>query len=178
MSECFDRKELIRKKIQVEEEAERIATGDARELVGEFLRAKKGYLPEDIETDREFVVRTGSHEDTVSVDYIVRLKGKRYMAIKCSMSLESRERHVVSFSRVADSVQIPYCVVTDGIKAYLIETVSGKKLSEEMDALPSREEAMGDMEAVEFEQYPPEKAEKEKRILLAFECTSCPREQI
>lgn len=169
-----ERARLVAEKIRAEDERETLATKDAREIIGELL-TQKGYLPGDLEIDREFSIRAGGREDTASVDYIVRLEGRRYMAVKCSMALESRERHVLAFGRVVDRYQIPYCVITDGLTARLMDTQSGKTLSEELDAIPSREEALRDIWTLEFRECPPERKAKETRILLAFECAACPK---
>lgn len=169
-----ERKKLVEEKIRAEDEKEAIATGDAREIVGGLLR-EKGYQREDIERDSEFSIAAGDKEDTASADFIIRLGGRRYMAIKCTMALESRQRHILSFSRVVDEYQIPYSVVTDGLKAYLMDTLSGRVISEDLDALPARDEAAKDIEALTFSKLPPERKDKETRILLAFECASCPK---
>ena len=180
MSECADRKEIVRGKLNEEDARERLATKDAREIALAFLKEEKGYLDEDIEIDREFSVSIkegpSKIEETVSVDYIIRLQGIPYMAIKCSMSVESRERHILAFSRVVDSTQMPYSVVTDGLKAHITDTASGKVIATEMENIPSRKEALKDMETFEASECPPENMVGEKRILLAFECTSCPKE--
>ncbi|MEJ2183225.1 MAG: type I restriction enzyme HsdR N-terminal domain-containing protein [Nitrospirota bacterium] len=167
-----DRKKLIKDKMRSHEERETLATSDARSIVSELLQ-RKGYLPEDIEKDRVFTVRAGQKEDTASVDFIIRLRGKRYMAIKCSMALVSRERHVLAFSRAVDEDQIPYSVITDGLRANLMETSTGRVISEELDALPSRQEAMEEAARLRYGPCPPERKEKETRILLAFECARC-----
>ena len=178
MSKSAEREELVRKKVQEEDAREQLATMDARQLVLMFLKEEKGYLDEDIEIDKKFIVSVKEGpspiEETVSVDYIIRLEGSSYMAIKCSMSVESRERHMLAFSRVVDSRQIPCSVVTDGLKAHIIDTASGKVASGGLENLPSRQEAIKEMENMEFAECPPAKKEGEKRILLAFECTRCP----
>jgi hypothetical protein len=173
MAEEREPRELAREIISKEEEALRLVTGDVRYVVADILE-QKGYLPEEIEKDREFRVSLSDREETVSTDYIVKPGGRRYMAIKCSMEIVSRERHIVAFSRVVDSFQIPLSAVTDGITAHIVDTVSGKIISEDMDSIPSREEALRRSQETSFTKLPAEKQEGEKRILLAFEFVSCP----
>jgi hypothetical protein len=168
MSECFDKN-----KIEEEELKEALATQDARAVVLQILE-EKGYTPEDIETDREFTVRAGEREERVSVDYLITLRGKRYMAVKCSMAVVSRERHVLSFSRVVENYQIPLSVITDGVDALVMDTVTGKTIGESFDDIPSKEDALRTFDSLEFREYPPERLEKQTRILLAFECATCP----
>jgi hypothetical protein len=181
MSESTEREEIVREKLKEEDAREQLATMDARQLVLTFLKEEKSYLDEDIEIDRKFVVSVkegpSPFEEPVSVDYIIRLEGSPYMAIKCSMAVESRERHVLAFSRVVESRQIPYSVVTDGLKAHIIDTVSGKITAKGLENLPTRLEAIKDMENIELLECPPVKMLGEKRILLAFECASCPKDK-
>lgn len=177
MSEELNRQKRIQEKIQTEETVERRDTEAVKQAMLEFLRDHKGYLSGEIEIDREFQFSISDRQETSSTDFIIKLKGKRFMAIRCAASaLESRERHILAFSRVVDSYQIPLSVVTDGLHARLIDTVSGDIISEDINSIPSREEALGRIEGMQFVQYPAERMEKEKRILLAFDSISCPVE--
>ena len=99
------------------------------------------------------------------------------MVIKCSPgALESRDRHLISFARVVDSYQIPFAVVTDGARARVLHTVSGKLLSEGLDSVPDRARADEMSRAMEPVPYPAERMEREKRILLAFDSIKCTEE--
>lgn len=169
-----EREKLIREKVLSEDEAEVAATHDARLIIWELL-VEKGYLPDEVEVDREFAISAGGRKEKSAVDYIIKLKGRRYMSIKCSMALVSRERHVLAFSRVVDSCQIPYSVITDGVDARLMDTATGKVLAEGLEAIPPREQAIADVEEVEFREFPPSKKERETMILQAFDCTGCPK---
>jgi len=169
-----ERDKLVREKIAKEDEMEAQATGDSRLIVYELL-GKLGYADEDIETDKAFEVSSGVHAGLCSVDYIVKLGGRRSMAIKCTMAIESRERHIVSFCRVADEAPIPVAVVSDGLTAYVLDTMTGRRLAEGLDAIPGRDALLGQLDMNPPQKYPDERAEKEKRILLAFETTMCPR---
>lgn len=157
------------------DENERQQTEAIRDEMLRFLVEHRDYTPEDIEKDKEFKVGVAGCEDTVSTDYIIRLRDKMFMAIKCAAgSVDSRERHIISFARVVDQYQIPYCLVTDGENTRMIDTVRGEVISEDIFAVPNKEEALKLMGEVEFSPYPPERLEKEKRVLLAFETVRCP----
>lgn len=173
MSGKSERERLIRDKVRSEDKGEALATGDAKLLTGQLL-AERGYLPEEVEVDRKFAVAAGGRREAASVDYIVRLRGRPYMAIKCSMALVSRQRHVLAFSRVVDDCVIPYSVVTDGIHAHVMDTATGRMVSEALEGIPSREEAMKELQYLKYQECPPERKEREAMILQAFECASCP----
>jgi len=169
-----ERDKLVREKIAKEDEMEAQATGDSRLITRELLE-KLGYADSEIEVDFPFEVSSGKHSGVCSTDYIIRIDGRRYMAVKCSMALESRERHIISFCRAADTPAIPIAVITDGLTAHVLDTFSGQKVLEGLDNVPGREDALAYLRENPDRTYPPDRAEKERRVLLAFETTLCPR---
>jgi hypothetical protein len=175
--ESPDRQKLVEEKIRNTEAQALTSLAMIRRVVKDYLIHEKGYRDEDIEVDAEFGVFVDNRETRVSVDYILNLLGRRLMVIKCSPgAVESRERHLVSLARVVDSYRIPFAVVTDGVHARVLDTLKGKAIAEGLDSLPERPRAVEMIDVIEFGPYPPERAEKEKRILLAFESIKCTEE--
>lgn len=178
MSEVFDRQKLIKEKIG---KAEAEAVKDLaliRRVIKDFLVNEKGYSEEkDIEVDKGFEIVVGDIRAMTAVDYILKLNGRRFMAIKCSPgALESRERHLISFARVVDSYQIPFAVITDGSVARILDARTGKLFAEGLASLPERAQAVEMANAMELARYPKERLEREKRILLAFDSIKCTEE--
>jgi hypothetical protein len=177
MSEASDRLKLIEEKIRAREETSVMGLSLIREVVREFLLSDKGYAADDIETDRRFEIILDDKTEFTSVDYLISFNQKRFMAIKCTPgALESRERHLIAFARVVGECQIPYALVTDGSRARLLDTAIGKVIAEGLDSIPDRKRAAEMTEAAKFTPCAPERIEKEKRILLAFESISCTQE--
>ncbi|HET6516452.1 MAG TPA: type I restriction enzyme HsdR N-terminal domain-containing protein [Thermodesulfovibrionales bacterium] len=177
MPEISDRKKLIEEKIQKTEEAAVISRSVIREAVKGYLLTEKGYGPGDIETDRPFQIFLDGKSESTSVDYVVNVAGRRLMAIKCSPgALESRERHLISFARVVGEYQIPLIVVTDGVRARLLDSVTGRLVGEGLNALPAKDQAAEMIKTIHFMPYPAERREKETRILLAFDAIKCTEE--
>lgn len=177
MTESSDRRKLIEEKIAEKESQAVMSLALIREIVREYLLNEKGYSQEDIELDREFEIAVGDSSASASVDYIIKLNGRRSMVIKCSPgALESRERHLISFARVVDSYQIPFAVVTDGFHARMLDVISGKLISEGLDSIPERSDAIEILKGIEPTPYPAGKSEREKRILLAFDAIKCTEE--
>jgi hypothetical protein len=172
MSGEVDRIKLIEEKIRAEDKGRATATHDARELTMKLLLAK-GYLPEEIEKDRAFHVAAGELTGTVSTDFIVSPGGTPYMAVKCAMELVSRERHILALSRVVLDRQIPLSIVTDGLAAHVMDTVSGRVLSERLAEIPARDDVLRRLRTYTPVPFPPERIEKQKRVLFAFECLAC-----
>ncbi len=175
--EGIDRRKLVEEKIR-NAEAEALTNLTAiRRVVKDYLIHEKGYSDEDIEIDKEFRIVVDGRETPVSVDYILRILDRRFMVIKCSPgALESRERHLVSFARVVDAYQIPVAVVTDGVRARIVDPLKGKVVAEGLDSLPGKRQAVDIVSSTEFRPYPAERMEREKRILLAFESIRCTEE--
>lgn len=139
-----------------------------------FLLNNKGYSKNEVEADREFDVEAGNEKCKSKADIVVSIAGKRLMIVKCSIgALVSRERQAVACARLMDSYQIPFAVVTDGNQATVINTLTGEVMSEGLEKIPSRDKLKEMMEKVEFKALPPERLEKEKRILLAFDSIKC-----
>lgn len=171
-----DRQKLIEEKIlKKEREAER-TLDTIREITRQLL-FEKGYSEGDLEVDRIFEIELNGEKTPVSVDFIIRIRGKRLIIIKCSPgALDSRQRHIVSFARVVDSYQIPLAVATDGLNALTFDTISGRLIKEGLDSIPSKIEAESLVSDLEFIPYPSERLEREKRVLLAFEAIRCTQE--
>lgn len=174
MQEREDRQKLINEKIKAMEDAERHELSLVREATYEFLTKYRGYGPEDIERDPEFAVEVEGCNDRTSTDFIVRVSGKRYIAIRCAASsVESRERHALSFARTVDEFQIPLCLVTDGQTSRILDTRTGSLISDNIEDVPSKDEAEVKVQAATFSPCPAERIEREKRILLAFDSLRC-----
>ncbi len=162
---------MAEEKVKELEEREAVVTEDARALAFQMLM-DRGYLEGDLTPEFRFHVKTANAEETVTVDYAVRIEGRPVMAVKCSMALDSRERHVLAMARLMDSTPAPYAVVTDGLIAHVLDTRTGKLISHE---IPTREDALTELSVRPAEPLPAAKIERERCVLLAFECASCPK---
>jgi hypothetical protein len=96
------------------------------------------------------------------------------MVIKCAAgSLSSRERHVVAAARVLGDLPVPVAVVMDPMSAVVLDSTTGKVTAEGYDAIPSKDRLVAIMEKTEPKPLAPEKREREKRVLLAFDAIRC-----
>lgn len=172
-----DHRKLVNEKINAEDEAVRSEILAVRRAMQQYL-GSLGYQPAEIEADKVFEIRAGNISETVSTDFILSLKGRSYMAIKCvASSVESWERCMVAFARVADTCQIPYALVTDGEFSRLIETSTGNVVAGELNSLPTRDEAEIHIEKLKPVSCPTERKEREMRILLAYNSISLTPEE-
>jgi hypothetical protein len=149
-----------------------------RQAAERFLVERKGYLRSDIVVDMEVVMEVGGNRYRSSVDLLVSVPllehpevSVQIMAIKCAAgSLGSREREILSAARlVNETYQIPLAVATDGITAIVLDTLTGKKQGEGLDAIPSRQAAAEMLSQLEMQPLPERRLEGEKLIFRSYD---------
>ena len=141
-----------------------------RQRVERVLVEQKGYAKEDIEVDAPLEIEIAEKVYRSSVDLVVSVHGMRLMVVKCvAGSLGSREREIIAASRLLDKYQIPFSVASDGKTAIVLGTVSGKKLGEGLNAIPSKEEIKKSSAATRLEPLPEKRLEKEKLIFRSYD---------
>ena len=155
------------------EEGEEMAA-EARKIIEYLLLEKKGYQPADIQKRVMFTVELGREQTSSSVDFLVTVGGKRAMIIKCAAgSLASRERQAIAAARVISSPPVPIAVVADPVGAEVLDVMTGKMIGEGFGAIPIKEEMRRMLSGVEVQPLSPDRLEREKRILLAFDAIKC-----
>jgi Type I restriction enzyme R protein N terminus (HSDR_N) len=146
----------------------------ARKMVEYLLLEKKGYAREEVRKQVVFDVILEQETAHSSVDFLVTIEGKKAMVIKCaSGSLSSRERQAVAAARLLDSPPVPIAVVADPVTAEVLDVMTGKVVGEGFGAIPVRDQILTVMSERELKPLSPERIEKEKRILLAFDAIRC-----
>lgn len=141
-----------------------------RQALERHLVENKGYEKTDIEIDIPLELTVGGDPYRSKVDLAVRVGGVRFLVAKCAAgSLASREREVVAAARLLEDRQIPLAVSSDGKTAIVLETATGKKRGEGLDAIPSKAEAGEILAAGERRPYPEERLEREKLIYRTYD---------
>jgi len=125
---------------------------------------------EDVAIDPRFHIDTDIGTVEVGINFLMSLQGHAFCAIHCATSaIESWERYIIAFARAAIDYQIPYAIITDGVRAKVFD-ILGKSSS----TLPVGEpfpcqEALLLMNHFRQLPFPEGKREKERRIIYAFE---------
>jgi hypothetical protein len=146
----------------------------ARKTVEYLLLEKKGYAREEVRKQVVFDVILGKETAHSSVDFLITIEGKKAMVVKCSSgSLSSRERQAVAAARLLDSPPVPVAVVADPVNAEVLDTMTGEVVGEGFGAIPVRDQVLAVLSQKEPKPLSPERIEKEKRILLAFDAIRC-----
>jgi len=111
-----------------------------------------------------------------TIELTVSLDARPFMILRYGPgSLVSRERAAVAAARVLISSHcIPLAVVTNGIDAELLDTLTGKVLGCGLSSIPDYVAARGIVAGLEFRPPPTGlKRERELRILNAFDVERC-----
>ncbi len=141
-----------------------------RQAVERLLVAEKGYLKQDVIVDENLSFHVTGEEYRSQVDLVVCIENTRFMVIKCAAgSLGSREREALAAARLLDVVQIPYSVVSDGKTAIVMDTISGRKIGEGLEAIWSKEDASEILPGLERTVFPEERLERERLIFRTYD---------
>jgi hypothetical protein len=151
-----------------------VGAEENRQMVERFLVNEKGYSKEDIAVDVDLAITIGGETYRSQIDLVVSADGRygptRLMAIKCAAaSLGSREREILAAARLLAENQIPFSVVSDGKTAIVLDTISGKKRGEGLNAIFSIAEAREILKEIKPLPFPKEKREREKLIFRSFD---------
>ena len=149
-----------------------IGAEENRQAVAQYLVNQRGYSKDDIEADVKIEMTVAAEQYRSRVDLVVRVKGGklRIAAIKCAAgSLGSREREILAAARLLEGYQIPFAVVSDGKTAIVLDTVSGQKIGEGMDAIPSKEAGISMLDSYQPVSLPAECLEREKLLFRTYD---------
>lgn len=156
-------------------EVPNIGAEENRQALERFLVEEKGYFKEDIEVDVDIDITVAGDVYRSQIDLAVSpgVGKTRLMVAKCAAgSLGSCEREIVAAARLLDDYPIPFAVVSDGKSAIILDTVSGKKVGEGLNALPSRETAIRKLQTFNRTAFPKERLEREKLIFRTYDCAN------
>ncbi len=149
-------------------------TAAVKHIAERVLLNEKGYTQADVRKNIRFPVTLGPETVESHVDFLVTVDNRQAMVVKCAPgSLSSRERHVVAAARVLNSLPVPVAVVMDPMSAVILDTMTGKVIGEGFDAIPSKQQLIAMLSGKELQPIAPEKLEREKRVLLAFDALRC-----
>ena len=151
-----------------------VGAEENRQMVEQYLVNEKGFSKEDVAVDAEIEITVAAETYRSQIDLVISVddgyRSTRFMAIKCAAaSLGSREREILAAARLLAEKQLPVSVVSDGKTAIVLDTVTGKKLGEGLNAIPSKAQALEKLKEIKRLPFPKEKREREKLIFRSFD---------
>ena len=148
-----------------------------RQKVERFLVEDRGYDRNDVAVDQEIKLSIDGEPYQSTVDLVVQVNGFNIMAIKCAAgSLASREREVIAAARLLYEYQIPLSVASDGDSALVWDTVSGEKLGQGLEAIPSKKIALKNFNPENSIRLDAKRRTLQKRIFRTYATRSCGEE--
>ena len=151
-------------------EVPNVGAEENRQTVERYLVEEKGYQKEDLEIDAPLEIDIRGEIYRAVVDIVVTVNGRRLMAVKCAAgSIGSREKEILSAAKLLESYQVPLAVVSDGKKATVLDTLSGKSIDEGLDAIPSREEIAHRFKEEDFQPVPENRLEQVKLVFRSYD---------
>ena len=115
-----------------------------RQLVERYLVSRKGYAKSDIRPDVAIQFRVAGERYHSQIDLLVGTgdENSSCLVVKCvAGSLGSYEREALAAARILEARPIPFAVVSDGVTAVVIETVSGRTIGKNLSDIPAKTEA-------------------------------------
>lgn len=142
-----------------------------RQAVERLLVTAKGYAKSEIRVDAPITVMVGGEAYRSRIDLLVQVDGKPFMAVKCAAgSLGSREREIVAAARVLDETRpVPLAVVSDGKTAVVLESCSGKKRGEGLEAVPEKAAARQLADNLDLGPLDPHRLERERIVFRSYD---------
>ncbi len=146
-----------------------------RQKVARFLVEKKGYAKEDIESRRQFQIKTETRIVNLNIDFIINLNQKRVFLIQCyPTALITREKFTLACARLIERYQIPFVAITDGFETEVFDVLTGKSLGNRLESIPPKSVLQRLFPELKFIPLEQGRVIKEKRILAAFDLLRCP----
>ncbi len=147
-----------------------IGVEEIRQRVEQYLVDEKGYQKQDIRVDADIEIDIDGSCYTSQLDLVVAVENRNLMVIKCAAgSLESREREVISASRIFSSSPVPFAVVSDSKTAVIYDSATGKKISEGLKNVIPRTEAVKFFSTHQPAQIPEKRLKKERIIFRSYD---------
>ena len=144
-----------------------------RQKIAKFLVKDKGFSKSDITSNVQLSLSVDGDSDTVSIDFVIRLRNRAVMTVKFGPgSIVSRQRPAIAAARLLEPYIIPYTVISNGQDAIIMKTNSGKVIGKGFDAILSKKEIETEIEHMNFDTLLPDRIDKEKRILFCMEVLS------
>jgi predicted polyphosphate/ATP-dependent NAD kinase len=142
-----------------------------RQKVIEFLVEQKGYSKSEIKRKISFELIIEEEIYKTELDLAIVIDQKYCMAFKTPAgSLASWDREIIAAARIfIKDYQIPFAIVTNGENAEIFDSVKGKKISNGMDKIPSRQDIEKYISENSFVKFPEEKIERQKMVFRTYD---------
>ncbi len=142
----------------------------ARQRIARYLVEEKGYKKTEIASRIPLTVEVDGQSGNTRIDFMIRIHDTAYAIIMYGPgSLVSRQKPALAAALLIEPYRIPLAVVTNGIDAHVMETQKGKVTGKGFAAIPDRETAVKEIQAMEKSPVSKDRREKARRILYVMD---------
>jgi hypothetical protein len=147
-----------------------------RQKIAKFLVLKKGFEKKNILSNMELVVSAGEKKAALTIDFLIKHKGKAVILIKYAPgSIVTRRLSTISLSRVVKPYQIPFAVITNGEDAETTNGQNGQLMGEGLHSIPDQKMIETYLENHTLTDIDQKRYDQASRIIYAFEIDgACP----
>ncbi|MBC2715462.1 MAG: type I restriction enzyme HsdR N-terminal domain-containing protein [Desulfobacteraceae bacterium] len=138
--------------------------------ISRFLVKDRGYSVNDILTRRKMSLTVDGKTGSIMIHFIIHIDHRPFAVIMYGPgSIVTRQRPTIAVARIFTDYMIPFCVITNGEEANLMDTKSGKVIGKNLGSIFSRKEASALLKDIHLETLTKERREKEQRILYTMD---------
>jgi hypothetical protein len=147
-----------------------------RQQIGRYLVQTKGYAKSDLTSRHELTFEVDGRCARLLITYTVAPDRHIAMIVQYGPgSIVTRHRPALAMSRLVAPYQVPLVVVTNGRQADILDGDSGRQVGSGLEEIPRCDRLEESCRRRTWTAISRERAEKEARILMAFEVDdSCP----
>jgi len=151
-------------------EVPNVGAEENRQTVEKYLVEEKGYAKEELEIDAPLEIDIRGEVYAATVDIAIRIGDRRLLAIKCAAgSIGSREKEILSAAKLLEDYQVPISIVSDGRNALVLDTLTGKKIGEGLNAIPTKVEILNRFDETDFQPVPATRLEQVKLVFRSYD---------
>jgi len=139
--------------------------------ISRFLVEGKGFSKKDILSRQKMTVTVDDKKGTVTVHFIIRVNNISFAVVLYGPgSIVTRQRPTIAVARLLEKEYIiPYCLITNGKEANLMETKTGKVIEKDLNSIFSKDESIALLKDFHIETLTNDRREKEQRILYTMD---------
>ena len=152
------------------EELENTTYEEIRQALAKLLVEEKGYPRERINSKVKLEYSIDGQVYNRTIDFVIVDNNKRplLVIVFCSGNVGTYERETACAARLVQGGPAPYALATDTMEFVLIDTQSGNRVRQGMEALPSWKDLLEMTKDFEVQPLNNEDREKQVRIFHAY----------
>lgn len=141
-----------------------------RQKIARFLVKDRGFAKKEIKTRIYLPIEVDNDLDGVTVDFTVVLDGRTMMVVMFGPGdIVSRQRPALAVARLLEPFIVPFAVISNGVDAYTMDSVSGKVTGQGLFSIPTKNSLLEAARSEQKQTITDSRRQKEARILFCMD---------